>query len=481
MLLKTDPSIIASYFEDHSGLRGGTADLVCFPERDDDVAAFLRESSEKKRPVTIAGAGTGVTGGRVPFGGAVLSLELMNRIIDVRSNADGTGTAVVDPGVAIQALKAAADEQGLMYAPDPTEPTAWIGGNVATNASGSRGYKYGPTRRYVQALRVVLSTGKILNIRRGQFTADNYVIHHPAFTLQAPRYRLPNIKNAAGYYAAPDMDLIDLFIGQEGTIGVITRIEVGLLPARRDILAGIAFFHEERSSWGFVQAARHAVDALSFEYFDRFSLDLLRGDYPNIPAAARAAIYFEQEVSPETTDAAVEQWHRLLTAAGARMDEVWFSAHPGEQKLFREFRHALPEKVNEIVKRTGLPKVGTDIAVPAACFEPMMNAYRTAFESSGMQHLIFGHIGECHLHANILPSTEEQYVRSRVLYQRLAAAAVELGGTVSAEHGVGKLKHPFLEAMIGRDGMREIARVKAALDPACILGRNNIIPDSLLP
>lgn len=479
MLVKSDQTIIASYFEDHSGLLGGKADSVFIPESEAEVASFLRDASARRMPVTIAGAGTGVTGGRVPFGGAVLSLERMDRIVSISPDEQG-GVAIVQPGVSVDALKTAVEKGGLMYPPDPTERSSWIGGNVATNASGSRGYKYGPTRKYVERLRVVLSSGDILDIRRGQYRAQDYKFHHPIITFEAPRYNLPDIKNAAGYFSAPDMDLIDLFIGQEGTLGVVTEIEVRLLPAPQRFIAGVAFFEEEPASWDFVRAARRAVDALSFEYFDRHSLALLRDGWPNIPPRAQAAIYFEQDVDADSADRAADAWYRLLETSGANADDVWFSVNHREQELFREFRHALPEKVNQIVKQNRLPKVGTDLAVPPASFDAMMRAYHEAFESSGMQYLIFGHIGECHLHANILPKTQEDFNRSRHIYLQLVTTAVRLGGTVSAEHGIGKLKHPFLEAMIGSDGMKEIARVKKILDPAVILGMDTLIPSSLL-
>jgi D-lactate dehydrogenase (cytochrome) len=351
---------------------------------------------------------------------------------------------------------------------------------VATNASGSRGYKYGSTRKYVNRLRVVLSSGEILDIRREQYRAHNFNFQLPSRVFQAPRYQLPDIKNAAGYYSAPDMDLIDLFIGQEGTLGVITEIEVRLLPVRDCIIGGIAFFDEESSSWSFVQSARDGVDALSFEYFDRYSLQLLRQAYPNIPARAQAAIYFEQEVDAPGMDRAEESWCTLLESSGDRVADVWFSTHKHELEVFREFRHALPEKVNQIVKQNRLPKVGTDLAVPSESFDAMMRAYNKAFESSGMQYLIFGHIGQFHLHANILPKTKDEFTRSRQIYLDLVKTAVRLGGTVSAEHGIGKLKHAFLEAMIGGEGMKEIARVKKVFDPALILGLDTIIPASIL-
>ena len=153
---------------------------------------------------------------------------------------------------------------------------------------------------------------------------------------------------------------------------------------------------------------------------------------------------------------------------------------PEDQQSFREFRHALPEHVNEIVRKHRFPKTGTDIAVPDAHFEEMMRFYEATLEASGIRHLVFGHIGESHMHANLLPSTEAEFHRSKQLYLELAEKAIALGGTVSAEHGIGKLKHAFLEKMVGEKGIKEMTAVKKALDPACILGLGNIFPSAVL-
>ncbi|MBU1007278.1 MAG: FAD-binding oxidoreductase, partial [Candidatus Omnitrophica bacterium] len=151
-----------------------------------------------------------------------------------------------------------------------------------------------------------------------------------------------------------------------------------------------------------------------------------------------------------------------------------------ERENLKEFRHALPEMINEIVKKNKLPKVGTDIAVPEKAFPEMFRFYREKLSSSKIDHLIFGHIGESHMHVNMLPKTEEEFSQSRSVYMAFVKKAVSLGGTVSAEHGIGKLKHAYLEAMYGKKAIEEMAMLKKSLDPACILGLDNIFPKTLL-
>jgi D-lactate dehydrogenase (cytochrome) len=497
MIIKTELSQIQSYLSDESGLSGGYAQKVYVPENEKELSCLLKECSENRTPVTISGGATGVTGARVPFGGVVLSLERFNRIGNIKVVNEKEAVVTAGSGVAIKELKEKARAEGWMYAPDPTEQGSWLGGNIATNASGSRGLKYGPTRNYITRLRVALSWGEIIDINRGKiFAGSNGIINIPLksgpLKLTLPEYKLPDAKNAAGYFNSPCMDLIDLFIGQEGTLGVIIEADVMLLPALNKVLAGIAFFKEESISWDFVIEIKHlsarskkkkdpaGIDAMSLEYFDNGALEIMREDYKDIPSGAQAAIFFEQAVTEENSDVITDKWARVMDQFGVPLESVWFGTSEREEKLFREFRHRLPEKVNEIVRINKFPKTGTDLAVPEKHLVEMLKYYGNELENSGIRYIIFGHIGESHMHANLLPDNQADYQKSKNVYLDLARKAVSLGGTVSAEHGIGKLKHSFLEVMVGQKGAREMARVKKALDPSVILCQGNIFGESLL-
>jgi D-lactate dehydrogenase (cytochrome) len=493
MLIKTDRTIIQSYLEDSSGLTCGTAERVVIPSTTDEIAALLRDATRYNIPVTVSGAGTGVAGGRIPTAGTVLSLEAMTTRSDIRRLDDRQALVTVGAGVRVQDIKSIAASAGWFYPPDPTEQSSFIGGNVATNASGSRGFRYGSTRQYVRALTIVLPDGDILRLHRGRYRASvNRVITVPFENgerqLVLPAYRLPQIKNAAGYFNYPAMDLLDLFIGQEGTLGVITEVELLLVPALSRTVGGIAFFATMEAAWACAKEVKtssyHAragrtpaiIDALSLEYFDRNALALLREAYPGMPNGTAAALLFEQQVGSDQESIVIDAWATLLERYGVPAERVWFAAGLKEQDTFREFRHLLPEKVNEIVRRNGLPKVGTDMAVPFEHFDTMLAYYYELFEQQPLPYLVFGHIGDSHLHANILPSSEAEYVQARALYVRLAEKAVALGGTVSAEHGIGKTKHVFLEKMVGQDGIREMIALKKCFDKSFILGRGNLFP-----
>src|SRR5580658_4156451 len=207
------PQPDSPYLTDASGYRGA-AERVFIPESEAQVAEILREATATLTPVTIAGAGTGLTGGRVPHTGWVVSLERFGKL-EIHS-----GYAVCGAGVLLRNLQAAAGPRQF-YAPDPTENGASVGGSIATNASGSRSFLYGATRRHVRALRVVLVDGETLTLRRGE---------KPPFEVPVLPAGGAN-KNTAGYYLRPGIDYMDLFIGSEGTLGVVTEAELALLPA----------------------------------------------------------------------------------------------------------------------------------------------------------------------------------------------------------------------------------------------------------
>ncbi len=247
------------------------------------------------------------------FGGIVLATDKLNRIKSI-VHENGGGYAVAEAGVILSDLQRAVDHEGLLYPPDPTERGCFIGGNVATNASGARTYKYGPTRVYIRRLKVVLASGEIVDLRRGDVRADaNGRIRVGTVEVRLPNYHMPATrKNASGYFVAPEMDAVDLFIGSEGTLGVICEVETRLLPKPEGLLSGVVFFENEADVLALVADARARVDARALEFFDHESLNFLREKYPEIPEKAVGAIFFEQETRAETEDAVLNEWMALL-------------------------------------------------------------------------------------------------------------------------------------------------------------------------
>jgi D-lactate dehydrogenase (cytochrome) len=494
--VKRQKDEIENYLTDASFLPGGHAEGLFVPDSIDDISAVLLDASKTGTAVTVAGSRTGTVGGAIPFGGFVLSMERMNRI---RSVDKGAMTADVEAGVILGDVQKAVDAAGLYYPPDPTEWSCQIGGNVATNASGSRSFRYGSTRRWVEALKVVLPQGDTLELVRGtQCFADGEVTlgtnEGNKYTIKAPTYHRPNVsKNVSGYYTAADLDPIDLFIGSEGTLGVVAEATLKLIPKPEGFLSGIVFFADETDLLSFVDAARglslenraadaspSALNATLLEYFDGNSLEFIRQKFPETPDGIAGAVYFEQETSAETEEAILGGWHDLLEKNNADLDRSWFATNDQDREKMRRFRHALPLSCNERFAKYGFKKVSTDMAVPVDRFRSFLRFYEEILGSCGIDYVIFGHIGDCHLHVNLFPKTEAEAEQARHVYGRCVAQAIMLGGTVSAEHGTGKLKRKYLAAMMGERYLNEMAAIKSVLDPNGILGRGNMFDESYL-
>jgi len=493
MIIKKAQDAIRSYFQDASNLQGGYASEAVFPESEEDVSGFLAECDSKKVPVAISGGGTGTTGGRIPFGGCVVSTERLNKIREI---SDDKMTAILQSGVLVDDLGLACDQKGLFYTSHPTERTASVGGTISTNASGARSFKYGSIRRYVNRLRMVLAGGDVLDIKRGErfITRDNNILKLPSgrsITIPLPGYKIPDIKNSAGYFIKDGSDLIDLFIGQEGTLSIITEMELAMVKKPDGILSAFVFFRQEKDAWAFSARAAelskdrtaHApgdIDALSIEYFDRNALDLLKGKGHNIPCGMNSAVFFEQEADNGAEDRLWQAWVSLITEHNAALDDTWAAMNSKDREYFTKLRHCLPEAVNDIVRKRGFPKLSTDIAVPPESFREMLGFYTDIFEKSKIAYVIFGHIGECHVHTNLLAASSEELDRGRDICLETIRKCVSLGGTITAEHGVGKTKNEYLEIMYGREGVMDMAKIKKAFDPNCILGRGNIFPEKAL-
>lgn len=498
MLTKTNADEIQDYLIDASNLQGGHAKKLFIPETREQIAEILKEANERKIPVTVSGARTGTVGGAIPFGGWLISLEKFNQIKEINDE-----FCTVEAGVILTDLQKAVEAKNFFYPPDPTEWSCQIGGTIATNASGARSFKYGATRNFVRRLEIVLPNGEFLSLKRGEnFSSDGFLELNTesgsTIKIKLPTYDQPNVrKNTSGYFSSTKTDAIDLFVGSEGTLGIITEIELDLLKKPTGFLSGIVFFTDENNLLDFVNEARKIsfetrktknqkpkiedrIDATLIEYFDANSLKFIREKFPETPENMAGAIFFEQETTEETEDVLFEQWNSLLEKHHAEIDLSWFTTTEQDLIKMREFRHALPVSVNERVVKNRQRKIGTDMAVPDDKFASFLRFYKQKLNESGLDYVIFGHIGDNHLHANILPKNEAEATKAKHLYGRFIAQAIMLGGTISAEHGIGKLKSKYLYVQYGERYLNEMAELKKAFDPNGILGRGNVFDQKML-
>ncbi|HEV8042235.1 MAG TPA: FAD-binding oxidoreductase [Bryobacteraceae bacterium] len=436
-----------SYLIDASGFKG-RCEKVFAPASETELLDILSNASASKVPVTISGAGTGVTGGRVAQSGWVISMEKFQRV-EIHQ-----GHATAGAGVSLEALQAAAGRSNQFYAPDPTENFASIGGNIATDASGSRSFRYGSTRKHILGLRAVLMDRRVLHVKRGD-----------KVDFDVPEIPLSNTtKNTAGYLLRPGMDWIDLFAGSEGTLGIVIEAELRLFPKPADVLAGVVFLPNDEAALDAVEQWRGLDGLRMLEYFDRNSLAFLRQRFSETPEHAGAALLIEQE------NGDIDFW------ADHAPEDSWFAASDQDRERFRRFRHALPELVNDTMRRRGFLKLNTDFAVPLARNREMLNYYHARLRESGIDYVLFGHIGDAHLHVNVLPNSDVEFQSGQRLLLDFARHAVELGGTVSAEHGLGKRKAHLLELQYTQDQIESMKAVKRRLDPAWLLNQGNLFP-----
>jgi len=480
----------------------GFADSISFPTTEAEVIEVVDAVRAEGGRLTIQGARTGITGGAVPNGGHILNLQRMNAIGPIQRDArTGTATITVQPGALLQDIYHAVESEGLFFPPDPTETSASIGGAVACNASGAMSHYYGPTRRWMRSLRLVLSDGSVLAIARGERQAQGH-----AFSLttdsgrtisgQLPAYTQPSVKSAAGYYVVDNMDLLDLLIGMEGTLGIVTEAELILIQRPAAVLGLTAFLPSEEAALQFVRALRgdvgegsSPVRPVAIEYFDRDALELLRRMKAENPAFEKVpalrphlhtAVYAEfHGQDEEMAEEAMLQVLDPLTAVGGSDEDTWVGINPRELEPLRAFRHALPEAVNLLIAQRkrdcpGLTKLGTDMSVPDAQLEAAMAMYRAGLAEAGLESVAFGHIGDNHVHVNILPHSLDDYERGKAICYAWAEQVVAWGGSVSAEHGIGKLKVALLQLMCGDSGIAQMRELKARFDPDGLLNPGNL-------
>lgn len=511
----TDPDVVARYLEDAAHVPGGHAAGVASPRSEAGVAALLRAS----RHVLAVGAQSSLTGGATPRGETIVSTARLNRIESI-----GTDSVRVEAGVTLDALEAALAAAGRSYPPVPTFTGAFVGGVVATNAAGAATFKYGPTRPWVSALTVVLPDGGVLDVERGQVHAhrDGYfelALADREVRVPVPRYRMPGVsKISAGYFAAPGMDLVDLFIGSEGTLGIVTAATLRVLDARPAVCRAFVPFRDRsgafavaarlraaaRQAWE--SGGRRGLDVAAIEHIDRRGLALLREDGldrtcgVHIPPDAEMALIVTIELDPEATnEAAFEQLGRARDADAPDTPLIRFCAllaralddveiavpgDPSRHAQLLAIREAVPAAVNTRIGRAQhsvdrrIEKTAGDLLVPFEHVEAFADLCGAEMERRGLDAVCWGHLSDGNLHPNVLPRTYADVEAGRDALLALGREAIRLGGVPLAEHGVGRnrLKQRLLLELYGPAGVEEMRKVKRAIDPEWKLAPGVLFP-----
>jgi D-lactate dehydrogenase (cytochrome) len=512
---------VARYLEDAAHYPGGTADAVARPRTEADVAHLVRSATR----VLAVGAQSSVTGGATPQGGLVISTERLTGITRA-----GASHVRAGAGVVLDALQAWLAARGRWYAPVPTYTGAFVGGVTSTNAAGAATFKYGATRPWVDGLTVVLACGHVLDLERGRIRAhprDGFRIECPCGVRQfrPGTYVMPDVpKISAGYFAAPNMDLIDLFVGAEGTLGVIVDATLRTLPARPAVALALVPMPSESAAIALTGDLREAsrrtwertdasgLDVAAIEQLDRRCLEMLHEDGLTgkcgitVPAGTELALIVQLELQAETTAArAFDEVAAALSADGPATPLTSFcrmlDAHgvfeltelamPGDARRtaqLLEFREGAPAGVNRRVgdakRATGdarIQKTAADMIVPFRHFTEIVAIYHDGYQRRGLDYAVWGHISDGNVHPNVMPRSYADVEAGHEAIREFGRAVKRLGGCPLAEHGVGRspLKQALLREFYGESAIEEMRAIKRALDPDGKLAPGVIVPPGL--
>lgn len=428
---------------DRSGLHGA-ADVVARPRTTDEVSALLRAANEHGLVVVPRGAGTGRVGGAVPErGGVVVDMMGMNRILelDVRER-----IARVEPGVLLGDLQDAAEDAGLWFPPDPASARECaVGGAVANSAGGLRGAKYGTMKHYVLGLTVVLPTGEV--IRTGARTR----------------------KSVTGY------DITSLFVGSEGTLGIFTEATLKLVPRPEARSTLVAWFDDDDSARRGVEAALLVpATPCALEFVDARALAALRDHVDGFETpGSRGLVLVECDGAPPSVAAELDLFATALHDAGGVVERASDAAHAA--RLWDARRSISPA-----VSARWPQRFAEDVCVPRRAFVEMIHELHRIAAEHGLSALGFGHAGDGNIHASVLMERgdDEELARARACVEAVFRRALELGGTLSAEHGIAMTKREFLPLELSDANRRAQLALKRALDPRGVLNPGKIFPDS---
>ena len=510
---------VSAFLEDAAHHPGGWAAGVAHPASEAEVGALLRRA----RRVLPVGAQSSLTGGATPMGELVVTTRRLDGIV-----AASRDSMTVQAGVPIAELQAALARRDAWYPPVPTFEGACMGGAAATNAAGAATFKYGATRDWVRGLKVVLADGSLLELQRGEHCAhpDGYFeLQGPGGVrrIPLPGYRMPDVpKRSAGYFARAGMDAVDLFIGSEGTLGVVTEVTCGVVSPRPETALVWLTAPDEGAALALVAVLRgeaqatwrsrdpRGLDVAAVEHLDRRSLELLREEGAGLrhdvaaPADAVVALLIQVELprgaasaaagaydqigralTPGAPDTPLVRLCRMLEREGV-LDraEIALPADGRRQAQFRALREAVPEAVNRRVKAAqrevdaGIRKTAADMIVPFERFADSLDAFRNAFEQRGLDHAIWGHVSDANVHPNVIPRSLRDVERGQQAIMACGREVIRMGGCPLAEHGVGRnrVKQALLRDLYGAEGIAAMRAVKAALDPAGKLAPGVLFP-----
>ena len=421
-------------------------DLVVFPRTPQHISAVLKLANQHRFPVVPRGAGTGFTGGTIPVeGGVVLVLTKMNKILKIDQE---NLLAIVEPGVVTYDLQQEVEKIGLFYPPDPASlKSSTLGGNVAECAGGPRAVKYGVTKDYVLGLEAVLPTGEIISSG------------------------VQTVKSVVGY------DLTKLLVGSEGTLGVITKIILRLIPlpkAKRTMLVIFPTIESAATSVSHIISSR--IIPTTLEFMDNSTIRCVE-DYLHmgLPVDAGALLIIEVDGAPEALTGEVEEIRKICQTNQAM--EIKVARDKQEAEDLWKARRA----VSSAVVKLNPTKINEDVTVPRSKVADLLRRAEAISKKYDLIIVNFGHAGDGNIHVNVLIDKRKpgELEKAHAAVKEIFQSTLDLGGTLSGEHGIGITKAPYLPLELGDMGVEVMKRIKKAFDPNNILNPGKIFPDAM--
>jgi len=428
----------SSYEDEH------IAEVLVFPENSSHVSEIMKTASAHRIPVTPRGAGTGLSGGALPaFGGIVMSFEKMNKIIELDEK---NLTVTVEPGVVTSEISKLAARHNLLYAGDPCSGDAsFIGGNIAENAGGNKVIKYGATGAQILALEVVLADGSV--------------------TWFGGKRR----KDVTG------LDFTHLMAGSEGTLAVITKAVLKLLPLPKHSVDLIAAFPDPETAIAFVPQIikKGGLIPASIEFMDRKAMELSERYLNNpVPASgAGAALIIQLEENDlDVLEKQYEKIGALSKENGAY--EVYIADTRSTKERIWQARKAIPEATSFFYSRY----TKEDLVVPIDRVPDLLEKIKAVCEKRNLEWVAYGHAGDGNMHCTVIgPDTEDWHEVLRKVQDEIYPAVIEMGGTLSGEHGIGFKRKEFMKLFLDKNHLELIKRVKLAFDPSNILNPGKMV------
>ena len=484
--ISDDEKIVNSFVKDWSNTKG-YADAIARPKNKYECAILLKICYDNDILVTISAGRTNLTGSATPNGGIIISTINMNK--DEIIINDKIATA--PPGIILEdfrdSVKCLSFEK-LFYPVNPTSrKDAFLGGTIMCNASGFiPGFK-GATRQWVDGLEFLFPNGSFIKFSRGDFISNNgkFIIEfdNSMVEMVLPIYKRPNIKNASGPFSFNnhEIDFVDMIVGSEGIFGMIVSCNMLLDYLPNDYLDLFIILESEKMAFKFYYFIKSYLknfdgQLTALEYFGYNCQSFMKHKQKLFKNKDDVGIYLQIPIYDSLIDDESEKWLKIFLESNCNInaENIMVLTNPNDYKTFFEARHSIPVNALELSNHKGTPSIITDTIVPPKNFSKYIDYVHKILQDEKIEYLLFGHLGDCHLHFHIIPD-KYQIAKAQKIYYSIINKSSEMGGVYSAEHGTGKRKKIDFEKCYGKNAVNQVQSCKAAIDPKLLLNRGNII------